>query len=374
MPDTEQEQVHLIPPIGNKKVKARKEAFCKFINENKQKPFIICAHDNPDPDALASAYGVYRILSFLGVDSIQMFYCGEISHPQNRAMKTVLKIPINVWTKPIENEFINANEKPIFVFVDCVGNQKNMSIPFDPQIVIDHHKTIPGKGILAIHDEIGACSTLVVDLMLSLSLQEDDIKVPCFDPDTDDMKEIATALAVGIKTDTLDFLTETTTDEDFQAYKILSRHFSDEKFHKIVNYELPPYVFDAEQTAWENKNYQPPNLIAGLGFLDDSKSDCIPYLADKFMRLQGIQTVVVYAIVDGAVRGSVRTSSSTLDAQNLLDELFGQGNGGAKHGIGGAKVHINVFDVPSMPEDEMTGLWDLVKTNIQRKFQKITEK
>jgi nanoRNase/pAp phosphatase (c-di-AMP/oligoRNAs hydrolase) len=92
------------------------------------------------------------------------------------------------------------------------------------------------------------------------------------------------------------------------------------------------------------------------------------------MRLQGIQTVVVYAIVEGAVRGSVRTSSSTLDAQNLLDELFGQGNGGAKHGIGGAKVQINVFDVSSMPADEMSGLWDLVKTNIERKFQKITEK
>lgn len=372
MPDINNEHPS---PIGNKKVKAKKDAFCKFVAENQQKQFVICAHDNPDPDALASAYGMYHVLSFLGIESIQMYYCGEISHPQNRAMKTVLKIPITPWTKPIENEFINAAEKPIFVFVDCVGGgQKNMSIPFDPAIVIDHHKAITGKGVLAIHDEIGACSTLVVDLMLSLSIIEEENHIPCFDPDADDMREIATALAVGIKTDTLDFLTETTTDNDFQAYKVLSRYFSDEKFHKIVNYELPPYVFDAEREAWGNKNYQSPNLIAGLGFLEDSKSDCIPYLADKFMRLQGIQTVVVYAIVDGAVRGSVRTSSSTLDAQHLLDELFGPGNGGAKHGIGGAKVRINVFDVTSMPDDEMNGLWDLVKTNIERRFRKITEK
>lgn len=230
--------------------------------------------------------------------------------------------------------------------------------------------------MVAIHDEVGACATLVFDLMLSISLEaEDSVTLPCFDISDDDMKDIATALAVGIKTDTLDFLTETTTDDDFRAYKLLSRHFSDDKFQRIVNYELPPYVFEAERLAWENKNHTPPNFIAGLGYLDDSRSDCIPYLADKFMRLQGIQTVVVYGIVGNAIRGSVRTASATLDAEHLLDELFGEGNGGAKHGIGGAKAEIpNVFDLASMDDDEQDRLWQLIKTNVERKFAKVTEK
>lgn len=366
----------VLSPIGNKKVKAKKDAFAKFVMENKHKEFIVCSHDNPDPDSLASAYGMYRILSFLGVSSIQCFYCGEISHPQNRAMRTVLKIPINPWSKAIETKFINEEEKPVFVFVDCSScNQKNMSIPFDPDVVVDHHKTLPPKGPVLVHDEVGACSTLIVDLMLSLSIESEGTVTKCFDADADDIKEVATALAVGIKTDTLDFLTETTTDEDFKAYKLLSRHFSDDKFHRIVNYELPPYVFDAERLAWEHKTYSPPNLIAGLGYLDDSRSDCIPYLADKFMRLQGIQTVVVYGIVGNTIRGSVRTASATLDAESLLDELFGMGNGGAKHGIGGAKAEIpNVFDLATMDENERDQLWGLIKTNVERKFAKVTEK
>lgn len=363
------------PTIGNKKVKAKKDALVKFVSENKNKEFFVCAHDNPDPDAMASAYGMYRILNFLGASSVQCYYCGEISHPQNRAMKTVLKIPINAWSKSIENR-ISEDDKPIFVFVDCASNsQKNMSIPFEPDIVIDHHKIVPPKQAVSIHEEVGACATLVVDLMLALSIEHEGSLVRCFDVDDEDMKEIATALAIGIKTDTLDFLTETTTDEDFKAYKFLSRHFSDEKFQRIVNYELPPYVFDAERSAWEHKTYAPPNLIAGLGYIDDSRSDCIPYLADKFMRLQGIQTVVVYGIVGKSIRGSVRTASATLDAESLLDELFGPGNGGAKHGIGGARAEIpNVFDMVTMDEADRERFWDLVKKNVERKFARVTEK
>jgi nanoRNase/pAp phosphatase (c-di-AMP/oligoRNAs hydrolase) len=250
-----------------------------------------------------------------------------------------------------------------------------MSIPFEPDIIIDHHKMVPSKGAISIHEEVGACSTLIVELMLSLTVEQEGTIAHCFDVDMDDMKEIATALAIGIKTDTLDFLTETTTDDDFKAYKLLSRHFSDDKFQRIVNYELPPYVFDAERSAWEHKTHAPPNLIAGLGYIDDSRSDCIPYLADKFMRLQGIQTVVVYGIVGNAIRGSIRTASATLDAENLLDELFGKGNGGTKHGIGGAKAEIpNVFDLLAMDDDERSRFWDLLKASLERKFAKITEK
>lgn len=144
MIEQQKQDTNFLSPIGNKKVKAKKDAFLKFMAENKHRDFIVFSHDNPDPDSLASAYGMYRILGFLGVNSIQMYFCGEISHPQNRAMKTVLKIPINVWTKTIENKIINEDDKPkpVFVFVDCISNsQQNMSIPFEPDIAVDHHKT-----------------------------------------------------------------------------------------------------------------------------------------------------------------------------------------------------------------------------------------
>ena len=104
----------MLKPIGNKKVRARKDAFVKLITENQQKRWYICSHDNPDPDSIASCLGVVRILDFLGVEDIHVVYCGEVSHPQNRAMINVLQLRINKW----ENDE-GVPDESMFVFVDC---------------------------------------------------------------------------------------------------------------------------------------------------------------------------------------------------------------------------------------------------------------
>jgi len=368
----------MLKPIGNKRVKARKEAFIKLVAENKDKHWFVCSHDNPDPDSIASCLGMVRILSFLGVEDMRVVYSGEISHPQNRAMINVLQLRISRWDDVADS----VPPDSVFVFVDCSFGQKNMSIRERPAVVVDHHKiSTTNKEVLFIHDEVGACSTLVFDLALSLTREgiesevegEEEITEQCFDPDEEGTKELSTALAIGIKTDTLDFLNETTTAEDFEAFRILGRHLSDEKYSQIVNYEFPPYVLDYEQIAWQNKRseYQ-PHFITGLGFVDEAKSDCIPTIADKFMRLQGVQTVVVYGVVGHSVRASVRTSSAAFDCQELCDEIFGKGNGGAKHGIGGARVPFNVFHINEMKEEDRKSFWSLVKAQIEGRFTSIT--
>lgn len=368
----------MLSPIGNRRIKAKKEAFVKLVNENKDKKWVICSHDNPDPDSIASCLGISHILSFLGVEDKVVTYCGEISHPQNRAMINVLKLQITKW------EDLEILGEAIYVFVDCSFGQKNMSIPMGsklPKIVIDHHKiSTNNKDVLFLHDEVGACSTLILDLALLLIIPATEAEaeiggVQCFDPDEEGTKELATALAIGIKTDTLDFLNETTTSDDFQAFRLLGRHLSGEKFGQIVNYEFPPYVLDYEQTAWENKRHEfQPHFITGLGYVDESKSDCIPTIADKFMRLQGVTTVCVYAVVENAIRASVRTSSAALDCQTLCDDVFGKGTGGSKRGIGGAKVPFNVFSPSKMNEEDRKSLWSLIKAQIEGRFERATTK
>lgn len=368
----------IIKPIGNKKVKARKEAFTSLVAENKDKRWIICSHDNPDPDSIASCLGISHILSFLGVEDTVVTYCGEVSHPQNRAMINVLQLQITKWGD------LKLSSEDIYVFVDCSFGQKNISIKNMPRIVIDHHKiSTTNKDVLFIHDEVGACSTLVLDLALSVTLEADaeadaeaeEEALQCFDPDEEGTKELATALAIGIKTDTLDFLNETTTPDDFQAFRLLGRHLSDEKFGRIVNYEFPPYVLDYEQTAWTNKRPEfQPHFITGLGYVDESKSDCIPTIADKFMRLQGVQTVIVYGVVENSIRASVRTSSAALDCQTLCDDVFGKGNGGAKHGVGGARVPFNVFSPQEMNSEDRDSLWSLIKAQVEGRFERATTK
>lgn len=367
----------MLSPIGNRRIKAKKDAFVKLVDEHKDKKWVICSHDNPDPDSIASCLGMVHILSFLGVEDTVVTYCGEISHPQNRAMINVLQLRIKKW-----HDIEPLDETAIYVFVDCSFGQKNISIKAMPRLVIDHHK-IPttNKEILFLHDEVGACSTLVLDLALSVTQEADtdtdtDTEaLQCFDPDEEGTKELATALAIGIKTDTLDFLSETTTENDFQAFRLLGKHLSDEKFGRIVNYEFPPYVLDYEKTAWENKRSEyVPHFITGLGYVEQSKSDCIPTIADKLMRLQGVQTVIVYGIVENCIRASVRTSSAALDCQTLCDDVFGKGNGGAKHGIGGARVPFNVFFTQEMSPEDRSSFWSLVKSQVEGRFERATTK
>ncbi len=360
-----------LPSIGNKRVKQKVEDFVKLLEDNKEKKFFICSHDNPDPDSIASAWGISRILDFMGIVDWEIVYKGEISHPQNRAMANVLNIPIRKWL-PEHNK-----EEAVFIFVDCVPNQKNITIEATPLIIIDHHKVTPPRNIFSIHEEIGACATLVTDLMLSMAPrsngEEDATEYICFDPDVDNMKELATALALGIKTDTIEFRSEVTSDDDMKAYRILSRFISDDKFAKIVNYELPEYMFDFEVTAWDNRTQEAPNFITGLEYVDEKSSDCIPYLADKYMRLRGIQTVVVYGCVGNTIRASVRTSSASFDCDQLCKEIFGENNAGAKHGIGGARVAYSIFDLGDMDDDDKKKIWEVTKSQIERKFKKATQ-
>lgn len=359
--------------IGNKRVKSRKDDFVKLVTNNKEKRWYVCSHDNPDPDSLASAFCISHILRFLGIEDIKIVYCGEIAHPQNRAFVNVLQLNITKWE---EN-----NPDGMFIFVDCSINQKNMSIKRNPNIVIDHHKiNATNRDILFIHDEVGACSTLAFDLALNVTRTEErsdsePVDLQAFDPDEDGAKELATALSVGIKTDTLDFRSETTTNDDFLAFQILSRYTNDDKFNRIINYELPPYVLEYEHIAWKNKRDEfQPNLVTGLGYIDETKSDCIPAIADKFMRIQGVQTVVVYAIVEHTVRTSIRSKSSSIDCQTLCDELFGKGAGSGKNGIVGARVELNLFKPESMSGDDREILWKLIKNQIEHRFEKATAK
>lgn len=54
---------------------------------------LIVTHDYPDPDCLASAFGVAHLLHFWGVASSIITFGGFVGRAENRAMIRVLNIP-----------------------------------------------------------------------------------------------------------------------------------------------------------------------------------------------------------------------------------------------------------------------------------------
>lgn len=146
---------------------------------------VIQCHDNPDADALASGYGVYRYLLKNGKTPRFIYGGKNILHKSNLVlMQKELDIPI---------EHVDRIDTPqLLVMVDCQYNEGNAT-RFDAEkiAVIDHHKMCTKlPDMKRIQTEVGSCSSMLWEML----------KDEEYDVDSD--IKLSTALYYGLYTDT----------------------------------------------------------------------------------------------------------------------------------------------------------------------------
>jgi len=154
--------------------------------------FLLTAHEGPDGDALGSLLGLHKVLTQLGKDSVMFMAAKEFP------------LPVEYRFLPLEEVF---HEPPAdmadrtVVFLDC-GNSDRMPVEWltadgNDVINIDHHHDNTRFGDVNLV-EVGASCTaeIVYDLALLLGAK--------ITPD------IASALYVGLITDTGKFMYENT--------------------------------------------------------------------------------------------------------------------------------------------------------------------
>jgi nanoRNase/pAp phosphatase (c-di-AMP/oligoRNAs hydrolase) len=98
-----------------------------------KKRVLILPHDNPDPDAIASAWGLsYLLKKKLGLTST-IAYSGLIGRTENRALVRVLKIPLVKYDPQMLDKDYSV------LMVDCQPYTGNNPLPFDviPDGIID---------------------------------------------------------------------------------------------------------------------------------------------------------------------------------------------------------------------------------------------
>lgn len=154
--------------------------------------FLLTAHEGPDGDALGSLLGMHRLLTQLGKDSVMFLAAKEFP------------LPVEYRFLPLEEVFHEAPADladRTAVFLDC-GNIDRMPVDFLSaedlfKINIDHHhdNTLFGNVNLV---EVDASSTaeIVYELAILLGARI--------------TPEIASALYVGLVTDTGKFMYEST--------------------------------------------------------------------------------------------------------------------------------------------------------------------
>lgn len=286
-----------------------------------------------DPDGLASQAAMVHLVTKWG-GKPHTFYRGTFNRPQNRTMQQVL----NLFPKP-ESDFKADDNYTTIISVDGPASV----CPTVPDFIIDHHKQAAPAKVGSDVRLIGATSSIMWEYLLA---DGEDLQ-------GEDGARLATALAIGILTDTRTGGEESCTALDYDALGYCLKHKDARLYREILNYPKPSYYNDLYAIGWTNKVIEGTVLVTGCGPLTVQRSGVISDLAEKFAETDGISTAIVFAVVDGDIDISVRSSNTSLNVDEFVRQAFGEGGG--KPGAGRAVVKLPMLfrNVPEAMTESM---------------------
>jgi len=291
---------------------------------------LILPHNDPDPDAIASALGLSHLLAEKFQLESGISYKGFIGRAENRALVKYLGEPLFRLSKG----GIQTGE--VVALVDTQPGAGNNPLPegYTPAIVIDHHSLAAGTGSALYADvrpELGATSTILVEY-----LEEAEIELPA---------HLATALFYGIKTDTKG-LSRNAKPEDVSAYFYLQTRIDVNALAGIEQAQVPlAYFKSLDNAIHAAKIYDKEILIAYLG--ESTYPDQCAEIADLLMRLRGINWVFCMGVFNKEFILSVRTLSRMKGAGKLVRDILKDKGAAGGHGMMAAgHIDLKVGDDP----------------------------
>lgn len=313
----------------------------------------IWLQDHPDPDAMGSAMG-FSYLAKKYNKTCDIFYAGSLSHPQNKTMANLLSLPMKTADQ------YQAEIYQLVVFLDVANaNKGNLTANVVSHIVIDHHRDMPQNELL-FKDirNVGACSSIIASYL------KDEIPKEEMD---EEFSLVATGLLVGIKTDTNELTSPNVATLDREAYEFLLRYADASKLHQIVNFTIPRYLYSIKADAYKSIVQQHSLAVVGLGILTPQQRDAMPIVADDLLRMEGIETVVVFAIIKDCLVSSIRSANDGIDVNAFCHQIFGSKFSGGKQGAGGASVPLGLLAISDLTQETKEQVWETYKAVIQQK-------
>lgn len=309
---------------------------------------IIC-HDQPDPDCLASALAIQSIVESIGKTST-IYYGGEIPYTQNSVMMNVLNISAIKLEIDEENEEesiqqIKSNiDNSTIVVVDtscCFGKENNTGLyqfiekDLKADVVIDHHTVNPYLECSCyINKQYGSCSTIMYELLKSSNVVID--------------KGLATALYLGISTDTVDLKSEGTVDNDKAALEALRSIMDVELLRQIYDYPKPLALLELRKRVYNSFCICGNNLtISNVGLVNPQQRALLAKLCEEMLQIESIDSAVVMGVVDEGfdkpkyLIASFRTGVLAINVSQFVQKIFGKKYGGGRRGAGAAKIPLD---------------------------------
>jgi len=292
---------------------------------------LILTHDNPDPDAVASAFALRHLLSERRNIQSEIGYSGIVGRAENRAMIELLELRMRHF------DDLRLEDYKTIALIDAQPGAGNSVLTHErlPDIVIDHHPRRRLTESVRFHDVrpgIGASATL-----LTSYLREAGLIIP---------PKLATALLYGIRTETQDLGREVS-PEDRDAFEFLGPLADTEILARIARPPLSEEYFLNMLRALEGLEVGRKSAICRAGRVIDP--DFVPEMADMAVRLEGIIWALALGRHDDLLYLSLRSNDSSAQAGEVIQKLVEDLGTGGGHGMrAGAKIRLNGNDGEDM--------------------------
>jgi nanoRNase/pAp phosphatase (c-di-AMP/oligoRNAs hydrolase) len=291
----------------------------------------------PDPDNIASGLALQLLARSFDVEATLLSFF-EVSHQENRALVKRLEVDLRLY-----DERFDLTPYSLYAFVDT----QKPEAPIQDKLAgktflafVDHHKKLGevAAEFVDIREDAGSTCGMFTEYLRQAYPEG-------LNPNDAAHVRLATALMHGIRSDTAVFLEASRLD--FEASSYLWGTVDQALLRRISAQSLSPAVMDMIQAALERKRVYDNFLFSDVGFVRGEYRDGIPQAADFLLSREGIDTVLVFGIVEGkTVDGSFRTCSDTVNPDAFLKKAFGIDENRGSHYGGGNIRDKGGFQIP----------------------------
>jgi nanoRNase/pAp phosphatase (c-di-AMP/oligoRNAs hydrolase) len=301
---------------------------------------VIVAHDNPDPDAVATGWAVWLLVKERLGKPVRLIGGGDVVRAENRHMLALLEPPIELVSEAARPQ------RAAVVLVDCQPGNENYLFCDDgvePAAVIDHHggRARRRAAFYDVRPRVAASASIAASYLREQKLEPG--------------VRLGTALLFAIRTETRGNETH---------YSRLDRAVL---LWLAQRYD-PSRLAEIESAPLSAQYYGDLVLALQSTFLYDDTAFCllprasgpeiVGEVADLLIRCGSIWRVLCGAVVGEDLLVSVRTDRDDEDAAQLIQEtLAGIGRGGGHRRRAGGKIPAVGPKIPEDLQNELRDRW-----------------
>ncbi len=300
----------------------------EMIQFIQKKHVYIQTHNFPDPDAIACAFGLQKLLAHRGIEAT-ICYKGKIDRYNTLKLIELLEIEL-INLEEIEGQLHEDDE---IILVDAQkGNSNIINMTGQEIVCIDHHpisiQSAKSENQMEyrytdIRPEIGACATIIAQYYFENQIAMD--------------SRIATALCYAIRSDT-DKLSRGVSRLDLEMLYRMWEDCDGSIIQRLENAEIYFEDLAAYSKAIESIRVFERVSFACVG--ENCPEALIASVSDFMLAVVEVEFSVVYAIQKNGIKLSVRSEGGHDAGRIISRALKDIGNGGGHAAMAGGFIPL----------------------------------